>query len=394
MKTRGLLFLSLLVLLLALGVFLSAVPTQAAITQVFWVSQAGGLDTNPCTSVDPCQTIQPAVDKAVGTLAATVNVLPGTYPPFTIPITGHLAISATAAIIDGGHSSAPVIWVNAPSSSPTVTIDGVTVQNGNGTGIVISGTTAAQVLVKNSVIQNNTGSLGGGIYNNNGSVTIERSLLQNNQATSGGAVYNDSGATTVISQTAVLTNTATSAGGGAFNAGMLDVVNSTVSANSGSGLVNSHTLRLYNATISLNTATSGGGGVANSSGTASLANTILAGNNGPAASPDCSGTLTSGGYNILGSSTGCTGLTNGVNGDQITNPQLQPLADNGGFSPTQAITTQSPAYNNGNPTGCMYGTILLTEDQRGQPRQNGPRCDVGAFELQAIFPLYLPLVMR
>ena len=57
----------------------------------------------------------------------------------------------------------------------------------------------------------------------------------------------------------------------------------------------------------------------------------------------------------------------------IANPQLLPLADNGGFTQTMAIPATSPAVNNG--SGCNTSP---PKDQRGAPRVGV--CDSGAFE--------------
>jgi hypothetical protein len=61
----------------------------------------------------------------------------------------------------------------------------------------------------------------------------------------------------------------------------------------------------------------------------------------------------------------------GAVGIGIGDPQLMPLADNGGPTWTHAIPHTSPAYNTG--VGC-----LTTVDQRYVPRD--AKCDVGAFE--------------
>jgi hypothetical protein len=61
----------------------------------------------------------------------------------------------------------------------------------------------------------------------------------------------------------------------------------------------------------------------------------------------------------------------GVVGIGYGDPQLMPLADNGGPTRTHAIPHTSPAYNNG--VGCFP-----TTDQRYVPRD--AKCDVGAFE--------------
>jgi hypothetical protein len=61
----------------------------------------------------------------------------------------------------------------------------------------------------------------------------------------------------------------------------------------------------------------------------------------------------------------------GAVGIGIGDPQLMPLANNGGPTKTHAIPHTSPAYNNG--VGCYVQT-----DQRYVPRD--AKCDVGAFE--------------
>ena len=99
------------------------------------------------------------------------------------------------------------------------------------------------------------------------------------------------------------------------------------------------------------------------------------------ASDDCYGTLTSQGYNLIGSGTGCTP---GANDQATTNAQLGPLANNGGETPTHALLASSPAINRVPPgtNGCVANT---SADQRGAVRaggtdRGGDRCDIGAYE--------------
>ncbi len=131
-----------------------------------------------------------------------------------------------------------------------------------------------------------------------------------------------------------------------------------------------------------------GGGVNTGGGGDSLLlqNSIVAGNTANS-SPDCNGTPTSGGHNLLGNNSGCGGLTDGANGDRVgtgaapLDPRLGPLQDNGGPTPTQALLPGSPALGS-NPNGCQddAGNPLAT-DQRGFPRAGA--CDAGAFQHQA-----------
>jgi hypothetical protein len=134
---------------------------------------------------------------------------------------------------------------------------------------------------------------------------------------------------------------------------------------------------LNNVTIANNSAPDGGG-IANG-GTLKLKNSLIAGNS-PGSAPDCSGTLASQGYNLLGNSAGCGGLTNGASGDRVgsaahpLDPKLGPLQDNGGATYTRALLSESPAIDAGSPGACT------ATDQRGVARPQGMGCDIGAYE--------------
>ncbi|HEV7886021.1 MAG TPA: choice-of-anchor Q domain-containing protein [Acidimicrobiales bacterium] len=103
-----------------------------------------------------------------------------------------------------------------------------------------------------------------------------------------------------------------------------------------------------------------------------IQNSII-GQNQPA-DLDCfwfAGPVRSAGGNLdSGETCGFTNL-----GDQVnTDPLLEPLADNGGPTPTQKLGAISPARDNAKDTACP------TVDQRGVGRILGLGCDVGAFE--------------
>ena len=59
--------------------------------------------------------------------------------------------------------------------------------------------------------------------------------------------------------------------------------------------------------------------------------------------------------------------------DEIANPKLKPLSDNGGPTETHALKASSPAI--GLDPICPFGV-----DQRGKPRAFNAACDSGAFE--------------
>jgi hypothetical protein len=88
-------------------------------------------------------------------------------------------------------------------------------------------------------------------------------------------------------------------GGGIWNSGgMLTLTSCAVSGNSGTGAA-------------------AGGGIFNNGGTLTSRNTMLAGNSAPT-SPDVNGAVVgSSDYNLMGDGSGMTGISNGVNGNQV-----------------------------------------------------------------------------
>src|SRR5690606_35293253 len=63
-------------------------------------------------------------------------------------------------------------------------------------------------------------------------------------------------------------------------------------------------------------------------------------------------------------------------GNITADPLLGPLQDNGGFTRTHLPAPGSAAIDSGDPEHCDG------VDQRGVPRPQGPRCDIGAVEVQ------------
>jgi hypothetical protein len=133
-------------------------------------------------------------------------------------------------------------------------------------------------------------------------------------------------------------------------------------------------LAVNNSTVSGNSA----GGIFNS-GTATLQNSIIS-NSGP----NCSGAITSHGYNLI--SDGSCAFS-GPGDMNNTDPKLGPIQNNGGPTQTMALPSGSPAVDAGNPSGCTDGAgHLLRTDQRGKPRpdtEDTGGCDMGAYERQS-----------
>jgi CSLREA domain-containing protein len=280
---------------------------------------------------------------------------------------------------------------------------------------------SGSVTISNSTISGNTSYQdGGGIINGGGTMKLNNSTVWKNSAKGatdgwGGGIAN-AGILT-IAGTAIYSNTAVLYGGGiGTTGGGLAIVNSTIGANQadtdGGGIWANNSplgyVNLYNVTITQNYAdadlngTGTGGGIFNVTPAepVAFANSIVALNfetlhAGPVYIPvpgDCSGTLASLDYNLLASvnASHCT-ISGVTTHDLLTSPELGPLVNNGGPTPTYALLPGSPAIDAGNPSGCSDGNGgSLTTDQRGSMRPVGPRCDIGAFEY-GLF-LYLPLI--
>jgi predicted outer membrane repeat protein len=259
---------------------------------------------------------------------------------------------------------------------------------------------------------------GGGLYFD-GTVTIIGTLFENNDAgLRGGGAYGRGQWT--IRDSAFISNETpyyspywdtywrNNHGGAIYwDGGVLTVTNTTFSANrstdtGGAIYIKSGEVRLDSVTITENRSADygGAGGLAVYDGTATLFNSIIAWN-ASYKNPDCDqvsydppldyipvNEVISLGYNLLGTPVGCniTPAVGDIFGDSPgwISPELAPLADNGGQTPTHALLPNSPALDQGSPTACP------ATDQRGVPRPQGSRCDIGAFELEQE-PAWLPV---
>jgi predicted outer membrane repeat protein len=170
------------------------------------------------------------------------------------------------------------------------------------------------------------------------------------------------------------------------------VTGSTFSGNAASGsggaiaAGDGTTTSLRSTTISRNIG-SGGGLAVLGTGTATMRNTILAGNSDGMNDAFfsewfCEGNdgIASEGYNLLPTAIfGCS-VAPAVGDQSVADPGLGPLAFNGGPTPTHALVAGSPALARGNPATPGTGVACPASDQRGVPRSLGGRCDVGAYE--------------
>lgn len=264
--------------------------------------------------------------------------------------------------------------------------------------------------IVDSDILSNTAEDGAGIYHIEGSLSVHNARIQGNRAfdasAKGGGIFNGAEVSltrvTLSGNTAIYTRTVNDGGGGAIHTQeSMTLTNCTISGNHAGwgGAISNSGDHLVIASTSLvsNTVTpgsSGPGGI-NNYGTITVANTILAHNDGA----NCvnNATLVSAGHNLDSGNT--CGFA--VIGDLInTDPLVAPLHKNGGCptasgqSPqTHALIGGSPAIDAGSDVDCP------ATDQRGVDRpvdgdlDKLATCDIGAYEFEP-YDVYLPLVAR
>jgi hypothetical protein len=219
--------------------------------------------------------------------------------------------------------------------------------------------------------------------------TINNSILQNNSADVGGGVDILTQGEVIIEQSTINLNEANIGGG--------------INFNHYNQLINGGELQVINSTLSENTATIQGGSLNKTYGELTINYSTLFNNSSPSGSSlyavdnskihnsiiasdmlnNCVGPFISYGYNLENANT--CGFSN--LGDMVNTPPLvAPIQINGGTTPTHALLDNSPAIDKGDPLNC------LVVDQRGFPRPiNGIEnsiggCDIGSFEYNSSLP--------
>lgn len=275
----------------------------------------------------------------------------------------------TGSVISGNFASS--IYANSGGifNSGSVTIAESTINDNSAyrSGAIEN---AGTLVIAGSTIHGNQAAYTGAI-GNSGTLTIAGSTISGSQAfgdeaedlTGAGAIYNTTGTLTMVNST-ISGNATNGRGGGIWNEGGRVTLNNLTIANNSSG---------------------SGGGIANTAAL-SLTNTIVAANIGGSA-PDCSGTLTSGGYNLVQQLEGCA-IAGNTTGNRLgVAPLLGPLMNNGGPTRTHALAPGSPALDAGTRG---QANACAPTDQRGFARPSDgdgndkASCDIGAFESQAL----------
>ncbi|HUA03857.1 MAG TPA: choice-of-anchor Q domain-containing protein [Solirubrobacteraceae bacterium] len=310
-----------------------------------------------------------------GALSVTSSTISGN----TVTITG------TSGSDNGGggvYSASGVVAITGSDVSNNTLQIASTMDGDNGGGGIYSA--GGAILLSADTIDGNTFTLqsdnggdngGAGVYSAGGDVDVFASSISGNTGNvtsnfpdnGGGAVWDD-GRTSTYYDSTLSANSMTVAGPGA-GAG---------SNNGGGAILTFADATFSDVTIAANSTNQRGGAIANDNAVV-LKNTILA-DNSAASGADCggTGTFTSDGFNLESADT--CGLRN--TGDLVnTEPQLGPLQNDGGLTPTQALAAGSPAVDAGSCTDAFGSPVSI--DQRGiaRPQPAGGNCDIGAYEL-------------
>jgi hypothetical protein len=274
-------------------------------------------------------------------------------------------------------------------------------RGGNGGGGIAAEGTAT---LAGGLVTNNTagGAIGGGLFNVG---TVTDSTIYGNTASSGGGVEDYPGLAMTITDSSVSHNHAAADGGALDLNQQITVTRSVLAGNTAGGkffegmgaaaeINGGASLIVSDSTIAGSTTTPPGrGAIDNFGGSLTLSFATLSGHqglitgggfnsatgtilSGTKTTPNCSVSMSETvGYNL--STDRSCGLS--LKTDLVgVNPELGPLAANGGPTLTESLARSSPAVNAG---GLPASSSCPAADQRGESRPWGPACDIGAYEL-------------
>jgi hypothetical protein len=345
-----------------------------------------------------------------GTLRYVVANLPAGNNVINIAVTGTITLNAelpplTSTLTVNGPGAdqltiKPALNFKVLTIAGKVQISGVTIQggvntsDGQGGGIAVNDT--GSLVLLDSVVTGNSAALGAAIYAR-GLLTIQHcAIVDNTAGTSGTGPVIYAAATTSLIDSSVADNHGTAI---AFapSAATLTIDRSTISGNVALGDLGGLDLQAGVAAISNTTFSGNAGAVAGdfqvaSGATLNLVNVTAVGSGVPALSPSSGATVTllntlfagtgarcaagnpptSRGHNLVSDSSCGPGDPTDRFG---VDPMLGPLADNGGTTKSHILLIGSPAANAGG------GSDLEDRDQRGYPRIQFGKIDIGAVEI-------------
>ena len=333
---------------------------------------------------------------------------------------GGLYIDSSSAILSGGQILSNTagdrgggVYLNTSNAAFTQTsgliaynvVTDTDLEDGGG-GIFVS---SGQVTLAGGQVLGNQASRGGGVHIRLGQVTMQEGQIIGNEARYGGGVYTGLvGWSAVIEGGQIISNTAKNGGGGLFvETGSTTVQNGLISGNQaddGGGVYsNGGMMTLINTTVSGNHADSSGGGVYNGGGTISLTHATVASNTsagGYGIHLSAGSTLARNAIIAYNSIQNCNG-TLGSHGHNLDSDGTCNLGASGDLVTDPQLAplaydrgTLVHAIGSGSPAhqaaSCVTG---IYKDQRGLVRF--PPCDIGAYEYESVREeTFLPLTLR
>lgn len=261
----------------------------------------------------------------------------------------------------------------------------------DGWGGAILAWDGAKVTMTGGQIDHNKATYGGAIYVRGATTALKLNnvlVAANITIGDGGGIYNHLGTAELLGVTLQGNKAGSRFGGAIYTAGFVLLTNSTLSSNSarsGAGIYTYDGGRatLLNATVAKNNSTSIGALAIGlpSRDIIGLKNTVLAENRGGNClnlAPSIDAILSSG-FNVSDDASCSSRLI--AAGDLNNTPALlNPLANNGGPTPTYLPKPASPAINGATVAGAP------AKDQRGYKRPQGAAPDIGAVEACAAKP--------
>jgi len=369
------------------GAVLGLSSTAAASSHTYTVDTTNDASTavtgTACTSAPSDCTLRGAIDDA------NTNGNPSDidYITFASSVSGTITLA---------YGAIP-IYQSAYVEGPGANVLAVSGNHKSRVFFLNPGVASSQISIYRLTIENGQASTGGGVYNLDADMKIAESVLTGNSATAaGGAVYDSGysasdGANDIIYASTVADNTAGTLGGGIYGYRSIGTLStSTVTGNhagtdlgqDGAGVYSTDHGYVIDSTIAGNGPAEAGGGVASASAM-TIYNSILADNDALVA-PDFYSFTTGASDASFSLIEDGASVTTGVGPNIVgQDPQLGPLGDNGGATPTMKPAATSPVVDQGhNRFGRDQRFFARTVDNPfvvNAPGGNGT--DIGAIEL-------------
>lgn len=342
--------------------------------------------------------------------ADTIYLLPGTYNVHvassadTMTISKGFTISGSGADVESASSSGGEATIIAPDGSPLAgdlflvtsttpfTITGVKIRDFTG-GHVFRVSLSGRLSVTYSSIEHSGDAMGSaGVIWNSGALTMSGVDIYQCYGWLSGGLYNEGSA--YVENSSFVGNDGGRAGAiqNAWAGSVANIYNTTFGRNhgaTGTAILNKEgaSMLLHSCTLRQNRTTFVTGALRNSSGTVKIKNTFIGsnmnGNGGLDTKANCDGTITSLGYNYLGSledpcvvaspqPTDTSAGTEGMIEDTTTGPNAAYPFRRGGLTRVYVPRSNSTAVTYIPQSEC------LATDQRGLTRQDGSYCEIGA----------------